>query len=117
MYAVVQQGEKIVGNNALESVAIRETQAYPQAIELWAAQKSLAFGLKIVRKLPYKIDSADFSQRNLLVLAVRGKDVDRISLAESSWTQIAAEGLLVQQFDNDFLVRRGWGSGLQRIRT
>lgn len=117
MYAVVQQGEKIVGDNAFERVSIRETQAYPQAIELGAAQKSLAFGLKIVRKLPYKIDSADFSQRNLLMLAIWRKDVDRISFAESSWTQIAAEGLLVQQFDNDFLVRRGWGSGLQRIRT
>ena len=117
MYAVVQQGEKIVGNNAFESVTIREAQAYPQAIELWAAQKSLAFGLKIVRKLPYKIDSADFSQWNLLVLAIGREDVDRVSLAESSWTEIATESLLVQQLDNDFLVRRGWGSGLQRIRT
>ena len=51
------------------------------------------------------------------MLAIWGKDIDRVSLTESSWTQIAAEGLLVQQFDNDFLVRRGWGSGLQRIRT
>ena len=117
MYAVVQQREQVVGNNAFESVTICEAQAYPQAIELGAAQKSLAFGLKVVRKLPYKIDSADFSQRNLLVLAVWGKDVDRVSLAESRWTEIATEGLLVQQFDNDFLVRRGWGSGLQRIRT
>jgi hypothetical protein len=53
----------------------------------------------------------------LLVLAVWGKDVDRVSIAESRWTEIATEGLLVQELDNDFLVRRGWGSGLQRIRT
>ena len=117
MYAVVQQREQVVGNNAFESVTICEAQAYPQAIELGAAQKSFAFRLKVVGKLPYKVDSADFSQRNLFVLAIGREDVDRVSLAESSWTKVATEGLLVQQFDNDFLVRRGWGSGLQRIRT
>jgi len=117
LYAVVQQGEKIIGNNAFESVPIREAQADPEAIELGAAQKSLAFGLKVVRKLPYKIDSADFSQWNLLMLTIWSEDVNRVSLPESSWTEIAANGLLVQEFDNDFLVRRGWGSGLQRIRT
>ena len=117
MQPVVQQRQKVVRNNAFEYVAIREAQADPEAIELWPAQKSFAFRLKVVGKLPYKVDGADFSQRNLLVLAIRREDVDRVSLAESSWTQIAAEGLLVQQFDNDFLVRRGWGSGLQRIRT
>jgi hypothetical protein len=38
-------------------------------------------------------------------------------VAEPCWTQIAAEGFLVHEFDHDFLVRRGWGSGLQRCRT
>jgi len=51
------------------------------------------------------------------MLTIWSEDVNRVSLPESSWTEIAANGLLVQEFDNNFLVRRGWGSGLQRIRT
>jgi hypothetical protein len=38
-------------------------------------------------------------------------------LAEPRWTEIAAKGFLVQKHDDDFLVRGGWGSVLQRIRT
>jgi hypothetical protein len=38
-------------------------------------------------------------------------------LTESCRTEIAAEGCLVQEHDDDFLVRRGWGSVFQRIRT
>jgi hypothetical protein len=117
LQAVVEQREQVIGYNAFECGSIGEAQAYPQAIELRAAQKSFAFRLKVVRKLSYKIDRTDFSQRNLLVLTIRSEDVNRVSLPQSSWTEIAANGLLVQEFDNDFLVRRGWGSGLQRIRT
>jgi hypothetical protein len=38
-------------------------------------------------------------------------------LAEPRRSKIAAQGCLVLERDHDFLVRRGWGSVLQRKRT
>ena len=49
----------------------------------------------------------------LLVLAVRGEQVDGVGLAEAGGVQIAAQRLLVGEDDDDFLVSRGWGSVFQ----
>ena len=117
MQTIVEQREQIVGDDALERIVVGEAQAHPKAIKLRAAKEGFAFGLEVVRKLPHEIDRADFRERNLLMLAVGREDVDRIRLAESGGTEIAAKGFLVQEDDDDLLVRRGWGSVLQRVRT
>ena len=117
LQAVVDQGKQIIGDYTFESVTIREAQANPKPIELGAAKENFAFRLEIIRKLSDKIDRADFRERKLFVFTVRSEDVDRVGLAEPRWTEIAAKGFLVQKDDDNFLVRRGWGSVLQRIRT
>ena len=117
MQAVVQQRERVVRHDAFERVIVREAQAHPKPIELWTAEEGFAFRLEVVRELADEIDGADLGKRNLFVLAVGSEDVDGVKLAESRRTEIAAEGFLVQEHDDDFLVRRGWGSVLQEIRT
>jgi len=117
LQAVVEYGEQVVGYDALERVIVRETEANPKAVELGSAEKGFAFRLEIVGKFADKVNRADSGQRNLHVLAVRSEDVDGVELAESRRTEIAAQGRLIQEHDDDFLVGRGWGSVLQRIRT
>ena len=51
------------------------------------------------------------------VLTIGSKNVDGVGLAQARRTEIAAQGGLIQEHDDDFLVRRGWGSVLQRMRT
>ena len=117
LQAVVEYGEQVVGDDALEGVVVREAQADPEAIEFRAAEKGFAFRLEIVRKFADKVDGADPGKGNLHVLAVRSEDVDGVRLPESRRTEIATQGCLIQERDHDFFVRRGWGSVLQRIRT
>jgi hypothetical protein len=117
LQAVVEDRQKIVRHYALKDVVVGEAEANPKAVELRPAQKSFAFRLEVIRKLADKINGTNPGERNLDVLAVRSEDVDRVGLAESRRTEIAAHGGLVQKHDDDFLVRRGWGSVLQRIRT
>ena len=117
MHAVVEQGKQVIGNYAFERVVVCETQADPQAVELGATEKGFALGLKVVVELSDEIDGANFGERDLLVLAFGSKNVNRVRLTEACGTKIAAKGCLVQVDHNDFLVRRGWGSGFQRIRT
>jgi hypothetical protein len=117
LQAVVEYGQQVVGNDTFKCVIVREAEADPKTVELGTAEKGFAFWLEIIGKLADKVNSADSSQRNLHVLAVRSEDVDGIGLAESRRTEIAAQGCLVQERDDNFLVRRGWGSVLQRKRT
>jgi len=48
------------------------------------------------------------------MLAVRGEEINRVDLAKPGGIQIAAEGLLVGEDNDDLLVSRGWGSVFQR---
>jgi len=47
------------------------------------------------------------------VFAIGSKNIEWIGLAEARWIQISAEGLLVGEHNDDFLVRRGWGFSFQ----
>ena len=48
------------------------------------------------------------------MLAVGGKKVDGIALAEPGGVQIAAQGRLVREDNDDLLMSRGWGAVFQR---
>jgi len=48
------------------------------------------------------------------VLAVLGKEVERIELAEARGIEIAAEGLAVVELDDHLFVGAGWGAEFQR---
>ena len=114
MQAVVQQREQVVRHDAFERVIVCEAQADPKAVELRTTEEGFAFRLEVVRKLSDEVDGADFRKGNLLVLPVGSKQVNGVRLAESRGTEIAADGCLVQEHDDDFLVRRGWGSVFQK---
>ena len=47
------------------------------------------------------------------MFAIGGENVEGIGLAEACWVQVSAEGLLVGEHNDDFLVRRGWGFSFQ----
>src|ERR1700740_1553094 len=116
LQAIVDQREQVIGDDALERFIVRKAQTYPKPVKFGAAQKSFAFRLEVVGELADEIDGTDFSEGNLLVLAVGREDIDRFRLAGARRTEIAAQGFLVHKHYDDFLVRRGWGSVLQ-IRT
>jgi len=117
LHTVVEQGKQVVGNYAFECVVVCETQADPKAVEFGTTEKGFALRLKIVVELADEIDGANFGERDLFVLAFGSENVNRVRLTEACGTKIAAEGCLVQEDHNDFLVRGGWRSVLQRIRT
>jgi hypothetical protein len=48
------------------------------------------------------------------MLTLLGEEIQRFGACQAAGIEIAAEGGLVAEFNDDFLVRRGWGSRLQR---
>jgi len=80
---VVEHGEQVIGNDALEGVAVEEAQAEPEAIEFGATQESLALGSEVGFKIADEINGADLSERQFLVLAVGSEQVHRVNLAET----------------------------------
>jgi len=111
--AVIEKREEVVGDDAFEGLAVCEAQFHPESVEFGPAEKSLALGLELVRKLAYEKYRADFGQRNDNVLAIGRKKIDWVGLSQARGVEIAAHGLLVGKDKNDLLVRRGWGSELQ----
>lgn len=117
LYAVVEQGEQVVGNDAFDGVTIAEAQAHPKAVELGPAEESFALGLKVVGEFPHKVDRADFGEWDLLVLTVGRQQIDRVSLSQAGGTEIAAQRGAIQKRNDNFLVGRGWGAMFQKDRT
>jgi hypothetical protein len=113
LQAVIEERKQIVGDNAFQCFAVGVAQANPEAVELGATQKRFALRLEFIGKLANEINGADFRQRKLEVLAIGGKNVNGIGLSEARGVQVAAQGLLVGEHNNDLLVRRGWGFNFQ----
>jgi len=111
--AVVKEGEQVVGDYAFEGHAVAEAHFYPQAVELWAVQEGPAFGSEVHVEIADEIDCADACDWDLFVLAFWREEIERFGASETGWIEEAAEGGPVVQFNDDFFVRRGWGSGLQ----
>jgi hypothetical protein len=80
--AVVEEAEEVVGDDTFQGVAVDEAEADPETVELRAAEKAFPLGLKVVGEFADKIDRADFGERDFLVLAVRGEQVDGVRLAQ-----------------------------------
>ncbi len=116
MDAVVEEREEIVGDDAFERLAVEETQAKPEAIELGTAQEGTALRFEIVVEIADKINRADAGERKLFVLAVLSEEVNGIELAEARGIEIAAEGFAVIELDDHLFVGAGWGAEFQRTR-
>ena len=114
MDAVVEQREKIVGDDAFEGQTIKEAEAKPEAIEFGAAEERAALGFEVVIEIAYEVDGADFGERKLFMLAVLGQQVDGIELAEARGIQVATKGFAVEELDNDLFVGGGWSAKFQR---
>ncbi len=67
--AVVEEGQQVVGDYALEGEVVAKANFYPQAVELWAVQEGGAFGSKVLLQIADEIDRADVCDRNCFVLA------------------------------------------------
>ena len=111
--AVVKEGEQVVGDYALEGHAVAEAHFYPQAVELWAVQEGPAFGSEVHVEVADEIDCADACDWNFFVFAFWREEIERFGASETGWIEESAEGGPVVQFNDDFFVRRGWGSRLQ----
>src|SRR5205807_9757776 len=90
-----------------------ELQLHPQPVELGPAKESFTLRFELIGKLAHKINRTDFGDRELDMLAFRREYINGIELAEASRVQVSAQGFPVGKHKNDFLVRRGWGSGFQ----
>ena len=110
MEAVVEQGEQVVGDDAFQGFVVIVAEADPEAVQFGPGKEGFAFGFEVVGEIADEIDGTDFGERELLVLAVRGEEVDGIGLAKAGRIQVAAYGLFVGQNDDDFLVGGGWGA-------
>jgi len=112
--AVIKQGKEVVWYDAFYGFAIAITKANPESVELGPAEEGLALGFKLVGEVTNKINRANSGEGELLVFAVGSEEINRIGLAKPGGIQIAAEGLLVGEDNDDLLVSRGWGSVFQR---
>jgi len=115
--AVVQEREQIVWDDAFDGFPVGVAQTNPKAVELGTTEESFALWLEIIREVANKIDGANPGEGKLLMLAVRGQQVDGIGLSETRGIQIAAKGLFVGKENDDLLVSRGWGAVFQRNQS
>ena len=83
MDAVVDERQNIVGHDAFQGFTVEKAKPEPEAIELWAAEKSLALRLEVVIEIAHEIDGANLGEGQLLMLAVLGEQVDGVELAEA----------------------------------
>lgn len=115
--AVVEQGEKVVGDDAFDGFAVEVAEADPKAVELGAAEEGFAFGFEVVGELADEINGANAEERNFLMLTIGSEEIDGIGLAETGGVQIAAKRRFVGKDNDDLLVSRGWGAVFQRNQS
>lgn len=82
MHTAVEQGKQIIGNDALDDIAVDISQPDPQAVEFGTAEEGFAFGLKAVTEFPNEINSPDFFESNRFVLAFNRQEIDVLGGAE-----------------------------------
>jgi len=117
METIVEEGEEIVGNDAFEGSVVAEADLDPEAVEFGAAEEGFAFGSEAFCEVANKVDGADFGKGHLLVLAVLRQKIESFGAGQAAGIEVAAQGGLAAELNNDLLVRRGWGSRLQTETT
>ena len=113
LQAAVLEREKIVGDDALEAVAIAEAEAYPEAVEFGAAEEGFALHVDILLEVADEIDGADFAEGNLFVFAGRSQEVEGFGAGQLRGIKVASQKLLFEKLDDDFFMGRGWSFSLQ----
>ena len=114
--AVVEEAEKVIGDDAFEDFAVSVTEADPKAVEFGSGEKGFTFGLEVAIEFADEIEGADAVEGNLLVLAVGREEIERVDLPEAGRIEVSPQGLAVHQRYNDLLMGRGWVTELQSYR-
>ena len=81
--AVVEHGKQVIRYDTLDCFAVAVPKTHPQPIQLGTAKEGLALWFEVIGKLANKINRTHPPKRNLLVLPLLGKQVDRIGLAQA----------------------------------
>ena len=115
MEAVVEEGEEVVGDNAFKDGVVPEADFDPEAFEFGAAEEGFAFRGEALLEIADEVDPADLGEGNLLMLAVLGKEIEKFGATQTAGVEIAAKSRFVGEFNDDFFVRRGWGSRFHQI--
>jgi hypothetical protein len=114
--AVVEEGEKVVGDDSFEGFAVGVTEADPEAVEFRTGEEGFALGFEVAVEFADEVERANTLERDLLVGAVGSEKVKRVDLAKAGRVEVALHGFAVHERDNDFFVSRGWGAELQSSR-
>ena len=114
--AVVEEAEKVIGDDAFEDFAVSVAEADPKAVEFGSGEKGFTFGLEVAIEFADEIEGADAVERDLFVLAVGREEIERVDLTEAGRVEVSPQGLAVHQRYNDLLMGRGWVTELQSYR-
>jgi len=114
--AVVEEAEKVIGDDAFEDFAVGVAEADPKAVEFRAGEEGFAFRLEVTIEFADEIEGADAVEGNLLVFAVGCEEIERVDLTEAGRVEVSPQGLAVHQRYNDLLMGRGWVTELQSYR-
>lgn len=107
MEALIEEGEEIVGDDAFEEGVVEEAKLDPEAVEFGSGEEGAALRIEIFGEIAHEVDGADFGEREFLMFAIGGEQIDGSSRAEGRGIEIARVGLAVEEFDDHFLVSRG----------
>jgi hypothetical protein len=111
--AVVEKREEVVGDDSFEGFAVGVAEADPKAVEFGAAKEGFAFRFEVTVEFANEVERTDAFERDLLVFAVGGEEIERVDLAEPRGIEVALHGFTVHERDDDLFVSRGWGAKLQ----
>ena len=114
--AVVEEAEKIVGDDAFEDFAVGVPEADPEAVELGPGEEGFALRLEVAIEFADEVERADAVEGDLLVLAVGREEIERVDLTKAGRVEVSPQGLAVHQRYNDLLMGRGWVTELQSYR-
>jgi hypothetical protein len=114
--AVVEEAEKVIGDDAFEDFAVSVAEADPKAVELGSGEEGFAFWLEVAIEFADEVERADAVEGNLLVLALGREEIERVDLAKAGRVEVSPQGLAVHQRYNDLLMGRGWVTKLQSYR-
>src|SRR5579864_961810 len=110
LHAAIQQGEQVIGDDALNGVFVPELQADPQSIQLGPGEESLALGLEIVGEFAHEIYTPNILHRKTPLLPIGREQLECLRIAELAGVQVTAQVGAIEESHDDFLVRRGWSS-------
>jgi len=101
---VVEEPEKVVGDDAFEGFAVGVAEADPEAVKFGSREEQFATRFEAAIEFADEIERANAFEGDLLVCAVGSQKVERINLTETGRVEVSLQGLAVHERDNDLLM-------------